>query len=85
MQDFEQNEDTMGSQKVPATYDNVQLTIFRVGIFRAHAHTCSIDSALLEAPAEGLFWNLPEFNRRIQIRVLHVCKACHLETHFQSR
>jgi len=48
-------------------------------------HTCSIDPALLEAPAEGFFWHLAEFGRRIQFDVLHGCETHPLETHFKSR
>jgi hypothetical protein len=40
---------------------------------------------LLEAPAEGFFWNLPEFGRRIRFYVLCCCETCPLEAHFQSR
>jgi len=40
---------------------------------------------LLEAPAEGFFWNLSEFGRRIWFYVLHGCETRPLETHFQSR
>ena len=40
---------------------------------------------LLEAPAEGFFWNLPEFGRHIQFDVLHGCETHPLEAHFQSR
>jgi hypothetical protein len=40
---------------------------------------------LLETPAEGFFWNLPEFDRRIRFVVLHGGEACPLEAHFQSR
>jgi hypothetical protein len=35
----------------------------------------------MEAPAEGFFWNLPEFG----IRVLPGCIACPLEARFQIR
>jgi len=40
---------------------------------------------LLEAPAEGFFWNLPEFGRRIRFDVLHGCETRLLEADFQSR
>jgi hypothetical protein len=39
---------------------------------------------LFEAPAEGFFWNIPEFDSRVRFLVLHVCEACLLEVHFQS-
>ena len=40
---------------------------------------------MLETPAEGFFWNLPEFGRRIRFYVLHGCETHLLEDHFQSR
>jgi hypothetical protein len=40
---------------------------------------------LFEAPAEGFFWNLPEFGRRIQFDVLHGCETRPLEAYFKSR
>ena len=40
---------------------------------------------LLEAPAEGFFWNLPEFGRRIRFDVLHGWETRPLVAHFQSR
>jgi len=40
---------------------------------------------LLEAPAEGFFWNLLQFGRRIPFDVLHGCETRPLEAHFQSR
>jgi hypothetical protein len=30
---------------------------------------------LLEALAEGFFWNLPEFGRRVRFDVLHGCET----------
>jgi hypothetical protein len=30
---------------------------------------------LSEAPAEGFFWNLSEFGRRIRFNVLHACET----------
>ena len=41
---------------------------------RAHTLTPSI-LPLLEAPAEGFFWNLPEFGRRIRFYVLRGCET----------
>jgi hypothetical protein len=82
----------MGSQKVPEmvalhcngrTYDNAYLITSKVGPLRLH--TCSIDPAVVEAPAEGVFWTLPEFGRRIQFDVLHSCETYPLEAYFQSR
>jgi hypothetical protein len=40
---------------------------------------------LLEAPAEGFFWNLPQFGRRIPFDVFHGSKIRPLEAYFQSR
>jgi hypothetical protein len=40
---------------------------------------------LLKAPAGSLFWNLPEFGRRIRFDDLHGCEMRPLEAHFQSR
>jgi len=52
----------------------------------AHTHTLAPSFLpLLEAPAEGFFWNLPEFGRRIPFDVFHGCETRPLETHFQSR
>jgi hypothetical protein len=39
---------------------------------------------LLEASAEGFFWNLPEFSNNILFYVLHGSEMCPLEAHFQS-
>ena len=84
---------TRGSQKVPGmvvlhcngrTYGNAYLITFKVGPLRTHTLAPSI-LPLLEAPAEGFFWNLPEFGRRIRFDVLHGCETCPLEAHFQSR
>ena len=51
---------------------------------RTHAHTLAPSILpLLEGPAEGFFWNLPEFGRRIRIGVLHGCDTHPL--HLQSR
>jgi len=41
--------------------------------------------SLLEAPAEGFFWNLTEFGCRIGFDVFHGCETCLHEAHFQSR
>ena len=51
---------------------------------RTHTLAPSIPP-LLEAPAEGFFWNLPEFGRHIRFDVLHGCETRPLEAHFQSR
>ena len=58
------------------------LIIFKVVPLRAHTHTHTHTYtlapsilALLEAPAEGFFWNLPEFGSRIRFYVLHGCKT----------
>ena len=84
---------TTGSQKVPGnvvyqcngwTYDNPYLITFKVGPLRTHTLAPSI-LPLLEAPAEGFFWNLLQFGRRIPFDVLHGCETRPLETHFQSR
>ena len=51
-----------------------------------HTHTLAPSILpLLEAPAEGFFWNLPEFGHRIRFDVLHGCETRPLEAHFQSR
>jgi hypothetical protein len=39
----------------------------------------------LEAPAEGFFWNLPQFGRRIQFDVLHGFETSPLEARFQNK
>jgi len=84
---------TRGSQKVPGnmvqhsnrkTYDNAYLITFKVGPLRAHTFAPSI-LLLLEVPAEGFFWNLPEFGRCFRFDVLHGCKSRLFEPHFQSR
>jgi hypothetical protein len=40
---------------------------------------------LLEAPAGGLFWNVPEFGRRTRFDAHNGFETCPLEAHFQSR
>jgi hypothetical protein len=40
---------------------------------------------LLEAPAEGFFWNFPEFGRRIRLDVLYGCEMRPLEAHIPSK
>ena len=43
-----------------------------------HTHTHTLAPSilpLLETPAEGFFWNLPEFGRRIRFDVLHGCET----------
>jgi hypothetical protein len=35
--------------------------------------------ALLETPAEGFFWNLPEFGHRIRLDALYDWETCALE------
>ena len=47
------------------TYDNAYLVTLKVGPLRSHTLAPSIQP-LLETPAEGFFWNLPEFGRRIE-------------------
>ena len=70
---------TRGSHKVPGivvqhsngrTYDNAYLITFKVGPLRTHTLSPSILS-LLDALAEGFFWYIPEFSRRIRLYVLH--------------
>ena len=56
---------------------------FKVGPLRTHTLAPSILS-LLEALAEGFFWNLPEFGCCIRFDVLHGCETHPLEAHFQS-
>jgi hypothetical protein len=65
-------------------YDNAYLITFEVGPLRAHTIAPSV-LLLLEAPTEGLFRNLLEFDHRIPFDVLHGCETLPLETHFQSR
>jgi len=57
---------------------------FKVGPLGTHTLAPSI-VPLLEAPAEGFFWNLSEFGRCIRFYVLHGCETRPLEAHFQSR
>ena len=73
---------TRGCHKVPGivvyhrngrTYDNAYLITFKVGSLRTHTLAPSI-LPLLDALAEGFFWNLPEFSRRIRFYVLHGAK-----------
>jgi hypothetical protein len=84
---------TMVSQKVLGmvvlhwngkTYGNAYLITFKVGLLRAYRLAPSI-LPLLEAPAGGSFWNLPEFGRCIRFDVIHGYDTCQLEAHFQSR
>ena len=56
---------------------------FEVGPLRTHTLAPSI-LPLLEAKAEGFFWNLPEFGRRIRFDVFHGCETSPLEAHFLS-
>ena len=51
---------------------------------RAHILAPSV-LPLLKTPAEGFFWNLPEFGRLIPFDALHGCETRPLEAHFQSR
>jgi hypothetical protein len=69
----------MGSQEGPRmvilhcndrTYGNAYLITFKVGPLRTHMHATSILPPL-EAPAEGLFFNLLEFSHHIRFDVLH--------------
>ena len=57
---------------------------FKVGPLRANT-VAPLILPLLEAPAEGFFWNLPKFGCRIRFDVLHACETRPLETHFRSR
>ena len=66
------------------TYDNAYLITFKVGLLRTHTLAPSI-LLILEATAEGFFWNLLQFGRRIPFDVLHGCETRPLEAHFQSR
>ena len=66
------------------TYDNAYLITFKVGPLRAYTLAPSI-LPLLEAPAEGFFWNFPGFSRRIRFDILHGCETRPLEAHFQGR
>jgi hypothetical protein len=74
----------MGNQKVPRmvvlhcngrTYGNAFLITFEVGPLRAHTLAPSI-LPRLEAPADGFFWTLPDFGRRILFDVPHSCETC---------
>ena len=68
------------------TYDNAYLITFKVGPLLTHTHTLAPSILpLLEALAEGFFWNLLPFGRRIPFDVLHGCEMRPLEAHFQSR
>jgi hypothetical protein len=77
------------------TYGNAYLITFKVRHLRARTHThththtthtfASSILPLLEAPAEGFFWNLSEFSCRIRFDVLCGRETCPVETHFQSR
>jgi hypothetical protein len=55
---------------------------------QTHTHTHTLAPSilsLLQALAEGLFWNLPDFGGPVKSDVLHCCETCPLEAHFQSR
>jgi hypothetical protein len=76
------------------TYGNAYLITFNIGALptharaRTHAHTHTLAPSilpLLEAPAEGFFWNLPEFGRLIRFDALHGCETWPHETHFTVR
>jgi hypothetical protein len=84
---------TKGSQRVPAmlvlhcngrTYGNAYLITFKARSLYACTLAPSIPP-LLQAPAQGLFWNLPESGRRVRFEDLHGYETCPLEDHFQSR
>ena len=60
------------------TYDNAYLITFKVGPLRTYTLAPSI-LPLLEAPAEGFFWNLSDFGRRIRFYVFHCCETLPLE------
>jgi len=64
--------------------DNAYLITFKVRSVCTHT-LAPLILPLLEAPAEGFFWNLPEFGRRIRFDVLYGCETRPLEAHFQSR
>jgi hypothetical protein len=68
------------------TYGNAYLITFKVGPLHTDALAPSI-LPLLEAPAEGFFWNLPQFGSCISFDVLHGCETRPLEApaHFLSR
>jgi hypothetical protein len=86
-----------GNQRVPgmailhcnvSVYGNSYLISFKVRPLRARTRTHTQDPCmlpLLEAPAEGFSWNLPEFGRHIRFDGLHGCETCPLEANFQSR
>jgi hypothetical protein len=87
---------TMVSQKVPGMtwhchgkiYGNAYLITFKVGPLSVHTHTHTHSPSILQlrkAPAEGFFWNSPEFGSRTRFDVVHDCEARPLEVHFQSR
>ena len=82
---------TRGSHKVPGivvqhsngrTYDNAYLITFKVRPLRTHTLAPSI-LPLLDALAEGFFWNLLEFRRRIRFYVLHGSKRVPLRHIFR--
>ena len=82
---------TRGSHKVPGIvvqhcngriYENAYLITFKVGPLLTHTLAQSILS-LLDALAEGLFWNLPEFSRRNRFYALHGAKRTPLRPIFR--
>jgi hypothetical protein len=86
-------QNSMGSQKVPGivalncngrTYGKAYLIVFKVGPLRAHTLAPSM-LPLLEASAEGFFWNLQEFGTRVRFNVLHGCETCSTEAHYRIR
>jgi len=82
---------TRGSHKVPGivvqhcngrTYDNACLITFKVRPLRTHTLAPPI-LPFLDTLAEGFFWNLPEFSRRIRFYVLHGAKRVPLRNIFR--
>jgi hypothetical protein len=51
---------------------------------RTPSHTLFLQP-LLEAPAEGSVWNLPEFGRQLRFGVLKGCEMCPPKAHFQCK
>jgi hypothetical protein len=66
------------------TYSNAYLITFKVGPLFTHKLAPWI-LPLLEAPAEGFFWNLPELGNRIRLHALHGCETSPLVAHFQKK
>ena len=64
--------------------DNAYLITFKVRSVCTHT-LAPLILPLLEAPAEGFFWKLLEFGRRIPLDIFHGCETRPLEAHFQSR